>query len=155
MTLAYSQANPGVEANALFATLERLRNIIHNHVDVIELAEDRDSATVTEIFIRVNSAGKELSQADFAMWKIAANETYGGNTLRQAIDYFWHVAASPEFYGRIQRADPSFAASDFFPRIAWLKEVNDDIYDPSYADMLRVAFMSEFRRGKLQDLELP
>ncbi|HEX8494397.1 MAG TPA: hypothetical protein VF658_16255 [Pyrinomonadaceae bacterium] len=30
--------------------------------------------------------------------------------------------------------------------------MNDDIYDPSYTDMLRVAFTSEFRRGKLQDL---
>lgn len=34
----------------------------------------------------------------------------------------------------------------------WLKDVNDDLYDPSYTDMLRVAFTSEFRRGKLQDL---
>jgi len=36
--------------------------------------------------------------------------------------------------------------------MAWLKDTNDDIYDPSYTDMLRVAFTSEFRRGKLQDL---
>jgi len=32
-----------------------------------------------------------LSQADFAMSKIAANETYGGNVLRKAIDYFCHL----------------------------------------------------------------
>jgi len=152
ITIAYSQANPGVDPNALFRTLDQLRKIVHNHVAVIELAEDLDIETVTEIFIRVNSAGKELSQADFAMSKIAANETYGGNTLRKAIDYFCHLAVAPEFYGCIQRGDPSFAASEFFPKIAWLKDVNDDIYDPSYTDMLRVAFTSEFRRGKLQDL---
>lgn len=35
---------------------------------------DRDH---TEIFIRVNSAWTELSQADFAMSKISVNETYG------------------------------------------------------------------------------
>jgi hypothetical protein len=34
----------------------------------------------------------------------------------------------------------------------WLKNVNDDIYDPSYTDMLRVAFTAEFGRGKLADL---
>ena len=34
----------------------------------------------------------------------------------------------------------------------WLKDVNDDIYDPTYTDMLRVAFTSEFGRGKLPDL---
>lgn len=152
ITLAYSKANPEVEPNALFGTLERLRKIINNHVGIIELAEDLDIETVTEIFIRVNSAGAELSQADFAMSKIAANETYGGNTLRKAIDYFCHMAVSPEFHGIIQKGDPSFAASEFFPKMAWLKDVNDDIYDPAYTDMLRVAFTSEFRRGKLQDL---
>ena len=36
--------------------------------------------------------------------------------------------------------------------MAWLKDVNDDLYDPTYTDMLRVAFTSEFGRGKLQDL---
>jgi hypothetical protein len=36
--------------------------------------------------------------------------------------------------------------------MAWLRKENDDLYDPSYTDMLRVAFTSEFKRGKLQDL---
>jgi len=52
---------------------------------------------VTEIFIRVNSAGAQLSQADFAMSKIAANSTYGGAQLRKAIDYFCHLAAAPDY----------------------------------------------------------
>ena len=34
----------------------------------------------------------------------------------------------------------------------WLADVKDDLYDPSYTDMLRVAFTSQFERGKLQDL---
>lgn len=152
ITKSYAAANPGVEEDAIFGTLERLRKIINNHVGVIELAEDLDIETVTEIFIRVNSAGATLSQADFAMSKIAANESYGGNVLRKAIDYFCHLAVAPEFYGRIEKGDPTFAASEFFPKMAWLRNVNDDIYDPSYTDMLRVAFTSEFRRGKLQDL---
>ena len=102
---------------------------------------------MTEIFIRVNSAGAELSQADFAMSKIAANETYGGNLLRKAIDYFCHLAVAPEFLSRIEKGDKAFAASEFLPQMRWLKDVNDDIYDPTYTDMLRVAFTSEFRRG--------
>ncbi len=88
ITKAYAANNTDVDEDALFGTLERLRKIINNHVGVIELAEDLDIETVTEIFIRVNSAGASLSQADFAMSKIAANETYGGNQLRKAIDYF-------------------------------------------------------------------
>jgi len=148
----YTAANPGADEDALFATLEKLRKIINNHVGIIELAEDLDIETVTEIFIRVNSAGAALSQADFAMSKIAANETYGGNLLRKAIDYFCHLSVAPDFYSRIQKNDPAFVASEFFPKMSWLKDVKDDIYDPSYTDMLRVAFTSEFRRGKLQDL---
>ena len=34
----------------------------------------------------------------------------------------------------------------------WLKHEKEDLYDPSYTDMLRVAFTSEFRRGRLDDL---
>ena len=106
---------------------------------------------MTDIFIRVNSEGVPLSQADFAMSKIAVNETYGGNALRKAIDYFCHLAVAPEFFSTIQN-DKEFAGSEFFQHLEWLKNENDDIYDPSYTDMLRVAFSSEFRRGRLEDL---
>jgi len=34
----------------------------------------------------------------------------------------------------------------------WIAKENEDLYDPSYTDMLRVAFTSEFGRGRLQDL---
>jgi hypothetical protein len=152
ITRAYAAANPTANEDEIFGTLDMLRKITNNHVGMIELSDDLDIETVTEIFIRVNSAGTELSQADFAMSKIAANETYGGNHLRKAIDYFCHLAVAPEFFRRIQKGDPAFAASDFFQKMTWLKDINDDIYDPSYTDMLRVAFTSEFGRGKLQDL---
>lgn len=152
ITRAYTAQNEGVDEDVVFAALERLRKIINNHVGIIELSDDLDIETVTEIFIRVNSAGTELSQADFAMSKIAVNETFGGNTLRKAIDYFCHLAVAPEFLGRIEKADKGFAESEFFEQMRWLKDANDDIYDPTYTDMLRVAFTSEFGRGKLQDL---
>lgn len=152
VTRDYCSANTGVDENQLFEALERLKKIVNNHVGIIELGEDLDIETVTEIFIRVNSAGAPLSQADFAMSKIAANETYGGSLLRKAIDYFCHLAVSPEFYSRIEKGDTAFSASKFLPKMAWLRTVSDDIYDPSYTDMLRVAFISAFGRGKLSDL---
>lgn len=148
----YCAANHGVSQDAVFASIEKLRKIINNYVGVIELADDLDIETVTEIFIRVNSAGAELSQADFAMSKIAVNETYGGNLLRKTIDYFCHLAVAPEFLSAIEKNDKAFATSEFWPQMRWLKDVNDGIYDPTYTDMLRVAFTSEFGRGKLQDL---
>jgi hypothetical protein len=152
LTEEYVAKNPGADRKQVGKVLQRLCRIVNNHVGLIELAEDLDIETVTEIFIRVNSAGAELSQADFAMSKIAANEAYGGNMLRKAIDYFCHLAVAPDFLSRIEKGDKAFAASDFFPQMRWLKDVNDDIYDPAYTDMLRVAFTAEFGRGKLADL---
>jgi hypothetical protein len=151
-TDSYVARNPEIDRNRVGKALQRLLKIVNNSVGLIELAEDLDIETVTEIFIRVNSAGAELSQADFAMSKIAVNETYGGNTLRKAIEYFCHLAISPDFYSHIEKNDPEFVRSEFLPKMAWLKDVNDDLYDPTYTDMLRVAFTSEFGRGKLQDL---
>lgn len=152
LTDLYTDRNPAADRRRVSRVLEKLRKIINNHVGVIELADDLDIETVTEIFIRVNSAGTELSQADFAMSKIAVNETYGGHLLRKAIDYFCHLAVAPDVFSRIEKSDKAFSASEFLPQMRWLKDVNDDLYDPTYTDMLRVAFTSEFGRGKLQDL---
>lgn len=149
---SYCRANPTADKDRVYENCERLRGIVNNPVGLIELNSDLTIEEVTDIFIRVNSLGTELSQADFAMSKIASNETYGGNTLRKAIDYFCHLSVSPEFYGKIKKHDPEFATTEFFSKMSWLKNENDGIYDPLYTDMLRVAFTSEFKRGRLQDL---
>ena len=127
---AYCDRNPGTSQDAVFRSLELLRGITSNQIGLIELNHDLDIETVTEIFIRVNSAGVPLSQADFAMSKIAVNETYDGNRLRTAIDYFCHLAVAPDFFHTIKN-DAGFAASDYFPRMAWLRNEVDDLYDPS------------------------
>jgi hypothetical protein len=147
----YVEKNPSSTEDDIFRALEALKGILNNHVGLIELSPELDIETVTQIFIRVNSLGTPLSQADFAMSKIASNHLYGGNVLRKAIDYFCQMATAPETYAKIEK-DKSFASSEFFSKMAWLKNESDDIYDPSYVDMLRVAFTSEFQRGRLQDL---
>ena len=147
----YCADNPGITQAQAFKSLGMLTGIANNQVGMIELASELDIETVTEIFIRVNSQGTRLSQADFAMSKIAVNETNGGNMLRKAIEYFCHMAVAPDFYKTIVK-DKVFAGTEYFAHMAWLKNENDDLYDPSYSDMLRVAFTSQFRRGKLQDL---
>jgi len=148
----YCDRNPGRTQQEIFESFQALSAILNNHVGLIELNSDLTIEVVTEIFIRVNSMGTELSQADFAMSKIASNETYGGSTLRKAIDYFCHLSVAPQFHAKLQTSDAEFAATEFFQKMSWLKNENDDIYDPSYTDMLRVAFTSEFKRGRLEDL---
>jgi hypothetical protein len=148
---SYCEQNPEVDEDSVYDNIDKLKAIVTNQIGLIELAHDLDIETVTEIFIRVNSAGVPLSQADFAMSKIAVNETYGGNTLRKAIDYFSRLAVSPEFFPNLKN-DAAFMATDYFQKMSWLKNEVDALYDPSYTDMLRVAFTTEFRRGRIQDL---
>jgi hypothetical protein len=128
-----------------------LKQLVSNQIGMIELDHDLEIETVNEIFTRVNSTGVPLSQADFVMSKIAVNEEFGGNALRKAIDYFCHLSIRPEFYETLKN-DKGFAASEFFPKLSWLRKETSDLYDPSYTDMLRVAFTSQCRRGKLGDL---
>jgi hypothetical protein len=106
---------------------------------------------VTEIFIRINSQGAKLNQSDFAMSKIAANVKYGGNILRKAIDYFSHLAVKPDWYPEMTK-DKEFMESIFASKIKWLKDDKEDIFNPGYGDILRVAFMYNFGRGKMKDL---
>jgi len=148
----YCQQNNYTNRDEIHESLDSLKGIINNSIGLIELNSNLDIDTVTEIFIRINSTGVVLSQADFAMSKIAVNEVYGGNVLRKAIDYFCHMAVNPEFYRQLIEVDKDFIKSEFFNKMIWLKNEKDDLYDPSYTDMLRVAFTSEFGRGKLQDL---
>ena len=148
----YIENNPEANQEKIVQAVTRLFNLTKKQIGLIDLAADLDIETVTEIFIRINSKGVVLSQADFAMSKIASNDTYDGQTLRKAIDYFCHLAIAPEFYQFIADNDKDFSSTDYFQKMSWLKNENDDLYDPSYTDMLRVAFTTEFNRGKMADL---
>ncbi len=133
-------------------SISNLLGIQHKQIGTIDLAHDLDIETVTEIFIRINSQGVVLSQADFAMSKIASNEGLKGPDLRKAIDYFCHLAVAPQFYEHIRDNDKEFAATDYFKAMTWLKDEKDDLFDPDYTGMLRVAFTTEFKRGRMSDL---
>jgi hypothetical protein len=149
---AYREANPDCDVDRIEAAITNLMQISKKQIGFIELTSELDIETVTEIFIRINSKGVVLSQADFAMSKIAASEQYNGPELRKAIDYFCHLAVAPEFYGTIVEVDQDFARTELFRRMAWLRQENDGLYDPSYTDLLHVAFTAEFERGRLADL---
>ena len=148
----YCEDNPEITQKQMYEIVQRVKSIENRDIGVIELASDLDTDIVTNVFIRINSQGTTLSQADFAMSKIAADEKFGGNMLRKAIDYFCHLATEPSFYHTLETSDKEFMDSQFGKKVAWLKDDNSDIYDPSYEDMLRVSFIHMFSRGKLKDL---
>lgn len=149
---AYFERNPDVDRKKVQQSISNLIKIPGKQIGMIELSPDIDIETVTEIFIRINSKGVVLSQADFAMSKIASNSEYQGNTLRKAIDYFCHLAVAPEVYKHIVDNDPDFTQTDFFQKMAWLRNETEDLYDPHYTDLIRVAFTVQFNRGRLSDL---
>jgi hypothetical protein len=148
----YFDLNPDVDKKQVRNAFSNLMNIPKKQIGIIELAADLDIETVTEIFIRINSKGVVLSQADFAMSKIASNTEYNGNELRKAIDYFCHLSIAPEFYKHIVDNDKEFSKSEFFQRMQWLITENEDLYAPDYNDLIRVAFTTQFNRGRLSDL---
>ncbi|WP_341956146.1 DUF262 domain-containing protein [Microbacterium sp. LWH13-1.2] len=150
-TKAYLDANPGVDAETAQRSLERLTSVKQAQVGIITLAEDLDIETVTEIFIRINSKGVPLSSADFAMSKIASHGQFGAN-LRKLIDYFCHLSVAPHVYDDIATNDSEFATSPYLKAISWLKNDSSDLYDPSYTDVIRVAGIKEFGRGKVAAL---
>lgn len=137
------------EVNAVITKLQQIQN---NSIGVIELSHQLDIAQVTEIFIRINSKGVVLSQADFAMSKISSDDCYGGNQIRKTIDYFCHLMQKPEDYEAICQSDTEFVNSEDFSKIKWVIHEHEDTYEPDYTDVLRVAFTFKFLRGRISDL---
>lgn len=147
----YCKTNPEVDPNTVNNAIMSLKDIANRQIGVIELVHTLDIDEVTEIFIRINSKGTALSQSDFVMSKMAADTVHGGNTLRKVVDYFCHLAVKPDFYPQMAK-DVEFNQTEYAQKIKWLAKDNEDIYDPDYNDMLRVAFMYSFNRAKLSDL---
>ena len=150
--MKYCSDNPDMDPETLDKILTNLRSIGNRLIGVIELSENLDIDIVTDIFIRINSKGTALSQGDFVMSKIAADESFGGNMLRKAIDYFAHLCVDPTFYDYIKENDVDFVQSEYMSKLAWLRNDKETVYDPECDDILRVAFMHMYPRAKLADL---
>ena len=148
----YIEQNPEISGDDLQKVLNLLKGIETTQIGVIELSEKLDIDVVTDIFIRINSKGTPLSQGDFVMSKMAADEIHGGNTLRKIIDYFAHLAVVPTYYEYIKNNDANFAATPYLQKLAWLADDKETVYDPGCDDVIRVAFMHKLKRAKLSNL---
>ena len=106
----YLNKNTEADKDQVIKAMNNLFAIGKKQVGMIDLESDLDIETVTEIFIRINSQGVALSQADFAMSKIASTEEYKGHILRKAIDSS-NVLVSKFL------PDNKLTRSDSFPRL--------------------------------------
>lgn len=148
----YVKSNPEMKEEDLQFVLNRLRGIESTQIGVIDLSEKLDLDVITDIFIRINSKGTALSQGDFVMSKMAADEKHGGNILRKVIDYFAHLAVKPQYFGHIAKNDTEFSNTLYLKKLEWLKDDNETVYDPDCDDIIRVAFMHIFKRARLSEL---
>lgn len=147
----FLEKSPHADRDLVARNIGRLAEIKNSQIGVISLKDDLDVETVAEIFIRINSKGVALSSADFAMSKIA---TYGerGRNLRKLIDYFCHLSVSPHVLEDIEANDREFAETAYLSKIKWLKDTSEDLYDPKYGDIIRVAGLVGFNRGKASSI---
>lgn len=150
-SIDYAEKN-NVKAADVNRTITKLQDFKNNNIGIIELDASLDIETVTDIFIRINSKGTVLSQADFAMSKISSNERYGGDIIRKTIDYFCHLLKRPMDIEMIKENDKDFSNLDEFNKLKWIYTSIEEIYTPLYTDVLRVAFTSQFLRGRLAEL---
>ena len=141
-----------MDPDKLSSVITKVRDVGNRSIGVIELGEHLNIDVVTDIFIRINSKGTSLSQGDFVMSKIAADEEHDGNRIRKTIDYFSHLAIEPSYFNVIKEKDTNFANSEYLNLIEWLKEDKETVFDLNCDDLIRIAFMHKFNRAKLKDL---
>lgn len=148
----YKKANPGEDFTRLEDSVDTLKQIVKHQVGVIELSFLLDIDVVSEIFIRINLQGKPLNQEDFVMSKISVNEQYGGDEIRNCIDYFCHLLQEPSFYEVLSRKETAFLATDYGKAMDWCRSYSDSLYIPAYADVLKVVLIAYFGKTRIGDL---
>ena len=148
----YKEANPDEDFTLLEESVDTLKEIVKHQVGVIELSFLLDIDVVSEIFIRINLQGKPLNQEDFVMSKISVNEQYGGDYIRNCIDYFCHLLREPSFYQVLQQNETEFFNSEYGKVLTWCQNEEQSLYIPSYADVLKVVLISYFGKTRIGDL---
>ncbi len=148
----YKEANPDEDFTLLEESVDTLKEIVKHQVGVIELSFLLDIDVVSEIFIRINLQGKPLNQEDFVMSKISVNEQYGGDYIRNCIDYFCHLLREPSFYQVLQQNETEFFNSEYGKALTWCRNEEQSLYIPSYADVLKVVLISYFGKTRIGDL---
>ena len=148
----YKEANPREDFTPLEESVDTLKEIVKHQVGVIELSFLLDIDVVSEIFIRINLQGKPLNQEDFVMSKISVNEQYGGDYIRNCIDYFCHLLREPSFYQVLQQNETEFFNSEYGKALTWCQNEEQSLYIPSYADVLKVVLISYFGKTRIGDL---
>lgn len=83
------------ETKQIKKSIQRLHNLTQYHFTALELNEQVSDEEVAEVFVRINSKGEALNQADFILTLMSVFWPKG----RQEIENFCHHARSPSSDG--------------------------------------------------------
>lgn len=125
LSKASDQEIPNADKDELEERIDRVRDLRDFRFQVVELGAAANEEQVAEIFVRINSEGVKLNQADFILTLMSVHWEKG----RRQLEDFSRAAVDPTVTG------PS-------PRNPFL--------DPSPDQLLRVAIAVAFRRARLQ-----
>ncbi len=152
----YAKNNKDIDKSLVNKRLQELIDIKTRTVGELEINSDVEIETVNEIFIRINSKGTRLSEADFAMSRIAVFEAEPGDEygmyLRKYFDYFCNLLQSPKVLPDIEKNDRQFSSTEQFARIKWAGGETDLLYKPSYSDVIRVSGIIGLNRARMRDV---
>lgn len=87
--------SPNAE-HRIATAIERLRSLDHTDFKVIVLSSEADVREVSEIFVRINSAGTELNQSDFLLTLMSVYWSDG----RRELEEFCEATRTPRTDGR-------------------------------------------------------
>lgn len=152
----YANNNPDIDKSLISNRLKELIDIKTRTIGELEINSEVQIETVNEIFIRINSKGTRLSEADFAMSRIAVFEMEPGDEygvrLRKYFDYFCNLLQSAKVVDDIKNNDRNFSSTEEFSRIKWVAKESDLLYRPLYSDIIRVAGMIGLNRARMRDV---
>ena len=113
------------EENRLAERVDRVRDLANFRFQVIVLSADANEEQVADIFVRINSEGVQLNQADFILTLMSVHWEKG----RRALEAFSRAAVEPGLKGTSPK---------------------NPFIDPSPDQLLRVGVALAFRRGRLE-----
>jgi hypothetical protein len=123
------EAIPEPEADRLASAIDRLAALGQFTLDAVELDADLDEEEVADVFVRINSEGTRLEQADFLLTLMSVWWDEG----RRQLETFAEAATKPP-------TSPG-ERSPFNHHLA-----------PAPDQLLRVAVATAFRRGRLKSV---
>lgn len=152
-----NQAVSSMKQELMTTTIKQVRAeeaVEKARVEGIAVQRDNETLSASNQQLRVENTSLEIKKVELRTDnRHMEQQQWQLRTDNSELEMKHSVLQSekPDFYSQMVK-DDEFDNTEYASKIKWLARDNEDIYDPDYNDMLRVAFMYSFDRAKLADL---